>query len=92
MGLEQIGEIKKTPKGFEELELEEKKVLEEIQKLFKRNADLSAELLSGDQLNLTEHQKRYLNGQLKICGRDAKETLRDVKKEEEGCHYYKKAI
>lgn len=91
MGLERIGEKKIVPFKFEELEREEKKVLAEIKEIFKKNADLNAELLPEDRLDLSDHQKRYLNGQLRSCGEETKETLGDVRKEEGRCHYYKRA-
>jgi len=92
MGLEQIGEQKKIPFRFEELEQKEKEVLEEIRAIFKKNADLSAELLPEDHLDLSDRQKGYLSGQLKIFGREAKEILGEVEGEEEACNYYKKAV
>ncbi len=91
MGLERIGEIKIEPNRFEELEQKEKEVLAEIRAIFKKNADLNTELFPEDQLDLSDHQKRYLSGQLKIFGRETKETLRDLRVAEADCYYYKKA-
>jgi len=84
MGLEtfKLPETIDLSENYEaELKKEEKKVMEKVKTIFQENAELNKLLLSEEDLNLSDHQKRYLTGQLTGFRQDTQgaiKNLRDV--------------
>ncbi|MCX6767027.1 MAG: hypothetical protein NT170_04640 [Candidatus Moranbacteria bacterium] len=83
MGLE----IFKLPEAIDpsenyaaELEKEEQAVMEKVKAMFRKNAEASGLLLSGEDLDLSDHQKRYLTGQLAGFRRDTKGVIENLRK------------
>ena len=62
-----------------ELEKEEKEVIEKVKAIFRENAELNKLLLDEEDLNLNDHQKRYLTGQLTGFRRDTKDVIENLR-------------
>jgi len=62
-----------------ELEKEEKEVIEKVKAIFRENAELNKLLLDEEDLNLNDHQKRYLTGQLTGFRQDTQGVIKDLR-------------
>ena len=86
MGMENLKKtMREAEKGsvrkedFAELSEKEKDVIQKVKDIFQENAELNLLLCEGD-LDLREHQKRYLTGQLTGFRREAKGVLENLRK------------
>jgi hypothetical protein len=79
MGIETMGEVKKEKDKESSLERKEQEVMEKVKAIFRENAELNKLLLSEGDLNLSDHQKRYLTGQLTGFRREAKGVLQKLR-------------
>jgi hypothetical protein len=77
MGIEKLGEEKIEKVSL--LERQEQAVMKKMKAIFKENAELNRLLLGEEDLDLSEHQKRYLTGQLSGIRRDTKDVLRELR-------------
>jgi hypothetical protein len=77
MGIEELG--KEKIEKVSSLERQEQAVMEKMKAIFEENARLNWLLLGEGGLDLSEHQKRYLTGQLSGIRRDTKDVLRELR-------------
>jgi len=83
MGLEifKLPEKVNPSENYEtELEQEEQAVMEKVKEIFQENAELNKLLLSEEDLNLSDHQKRYFTGQLTGFRQDTKGVIENLRK------------
>lgn len=84
MGIENFGEKVETAnfeKEFSELTKMEQKMMKEIEGLFRGNAELNADLLADEDLNLSVQKKRYCSGELRECRNETKGILKSLRAE-----------
>jgi|GEM_PF-1593216 len=86
MGIENLEKtIRKAEKGsaqkeaFNELTEKEQEVMEKVKAIFRENADLNKLLLCEEDLDLSDHQKRYLIGRLAGFRRETKGVLQKLR-------------
>ena len=69
-----------SPENYKvELEKEEKEVMEKVTAIFQENAELNKLLLDKEDLDFSEHQTRYLAGQLTGFRRDTKDVIENLR-------------
>ena len=82
MGLETFGEKIKaaSPENYKvELEQGEKEVMQKVKEIFQENAELNGLLLDEGDLDLSDHQKRYLTGHLTGFRQDTQGVIKNLR-------------
>jgi len=63
----------------EDLEQKEKEVMEKVKAIFRENAELNRLLLNKEDVDLSDHQARYLTGQLTGFRRDTQGVIKNLR-------------